>query len=67
MSHTIHRSVLDRVPPVDGTVRSMAFVTRDDDTHEATRIVEVTIEDWNDLGRPDQLTVTIEPGDALNG
>jgi len=26
----------------------------------------LTVADWEDLGRPDEITVTVEPGDQLN-
>ena len=29
--------------------------------------VDLPTADWEDLGRPDTITVTIEPGDHLNG
>jgi hypothetical protein len=30
------------------------------------RRVELDIEDWDEMGRPEEITVTIEPGDLLN-
>jgi len=42
------------------------FVARDDDTGEMTREVSLSVEDFQLLGEPRQLTVTIEPGDKLN-
>ena len=42
-----------------------AVYTSGDDTPHLT-IIELPTADWVDLGRPDQITVTIEPGDKLN-
>lgn len=30
-------------------------------------VVRIAADVWDDMGRPDTLTVTVEPGDALNG
>lgn len=33
---------------------------------EAVLHFDLSPEDWDDMGSPDQITVTIEPGDRLN-
>lgn len=38
----------------------------DEDSLIDTTSVSITTGDWLDMGRPDTLTVTIEPGDRLN-
>lgn len=30
------------------------------------RVVYITREDWEDIGSPDTITLTVEPGDLLN-
>lgn len=41
----------------------MAYFTTDE---EEPRVITMSQQDWNDFGQPDQITVTIEPGDKLN-
>lgn len=48
------------------------YVTPPDDDGNPTGVAPTTtvcipLLDWDDLGRPDTITVTIEPGDHLNG
>lgn len=43
-----------------------AFVQRDEDTNVMRRKVYLDIETYQDLGCPDTITVTVEPGDTLN-
>lgn len=40
----------------------VSFVS--DDLH---RSVKVTRRDWNEMGKPETVTLTVEPGDLLNG
>jgi hypothetical protein len=42
------------------------YVQVDPDTEVINRQVYVDIETYQDLGEPDVITVTIEPGDTLN-
>lgn len=42
------------------------FARIDDDTGDNTRELRLTLDDWDGLGQPDVLTVTVEPGDKLN-
>lgn len=59
MTRTV--KVLDRVP---NTAVTFTVDTGPDEVPAA--VVTITLADWDDLGQPDQLTVTIEPGDRLN-
>lgn len=42
------------------------LVSRDDDTGGIHRAALMTRADWQDMGEPETITVTIEPGDLLN-
>lgn len=42
------------------------YVMREDDNGNVVRIVKLLDDTWDDLGRPAQITVTIEPGDRMN-
>jgi hypothetical protein len=44
----------------------VAFTTRCDDSGHVQRTLAFSRRDWEDMGRPDRLTVTVEPGDRLN-
>ncbi len=62
-------SVLDRHTLLDKSAQqplSQTFIQRDEETGLATRFVTLLVGDWEDLGRPDRITVSIEPGDTLN-
>lgn len=50
-----------------GDVEGATYVGRDDDEGFITTSVEVDVDTWDDLGRPAHITVTIKPGDTLNG
>ena len=56
--------VLDRVGTVFGAIE---FAQTDDDTGALVKSIRLTAEEWEDFGRPATLTVTLEPGDLLNG
>lgn len=38
-----------------------------DDTMDRLTFVAIANEVWEDLGKPECITVTVEPGDKLNG
>lgn len=40
---------------------------RENRTEHVCREFSMTHRDWVDMGKPDQITITIEPGDKLNG
>ena len=42
-----------------------AFDT-DDEDDESNRHVSMSVQNWNDMGQPNEITVTVEPGDRLN-
>ncbi len=42
------------------------FFTNHNDDGDFERCVEISKQDWTDMGSPDVITVTIEPGDRLN-
>jgi hypothetical protein len=58
---TTARRVLDLGDQVDDAV---SFTSGDED--EAATELWIPATDWVDLGQPDQVTVTIRPGDTLN-
>jgi hypothetical protein len=41
--------------------------TEGDRSPESLRKIEIDRQRWEDLGEPDLITVTIEPGDKING
>lgn len=47
-------------------VASFVSVLDEDAEPLTVRTVEMRVSDWVDMGRPTTITVTIEPGDALN-
>lgn len=49
--------------------RDMAIfrVWPDDDNHGHVIEAQVSWRNWQDMGEPTEITVTIEPGDHLNG
>lgn len=59
------KSILIRLPAKwDGEAQE--FGSTNDDNGEPEIDLVMTSARWEDLGRPDILTVTIEPGDLLN-
>lgn len=40
------------------------FRTRDDDTERILESHHLSIEDWNDMGRPTEITVEVRPGNV---
>lgn len=58
------RTILHRAP--DGDDSGQWFRATDEDTHAYHRRVYIDHNTWDDLGRPDTITVSIEPGDTLN-
>jgi hypothetical protein len=53
------RTVLDRAP---GT----ATFLQDEDLLGRKHVVSLDHDVWEDMGKPETITVTIEPGDLLN-
>ncbi|KQP83728.1 hypothetical protein [Aeromicrobium sp. Leaf291] len=58
------RSVLDLVPNALSDDLAV-FASHDEDTGQVLRSVRFSQRDHDDMGRPEQVTVTIEPGDLL--
>lgn len=57
------RSILTRI----ATGRThVSFASHSEDDGSIDRHVEVRRATWDDLGQPEQITLTIEPGDLLN-
>ena len=52
-----------RTVGVDGMVQ---FLQLDGDTQQIRQTVGIPVEKFDDLGRPDTITVAITPGDLLN-
>lgn len=42
------------------------FNVVDEETNELEKVLTIPRRTWEDLGEPDVVTVTIEPGDLLN-
>jgi hypothetical protein len=45
---------------------AVTFIAADEDTGRVDRAVVLRYGDFIDLGSPEQITVTVEPGDMLN-
>jgi Txe/YoeB family toxin of Txe-Axe toxin-antitoxin module len=45
---------------------SVYFIQRDEETREVLVDLEITRNQYEALGRPEKLTVTLQPGDKLN-
>jgi hypothetical protein len=43
------------------------FSREPDEPGDIPAVVELPVADWLDMGEPDVITVTVEPGDLLNG
>lgn len=65
------RRVLDRVGCMGSSNNTAQHLFGQRDEDEAGRILPGAVwlgqDDWEAMGRPDVITVTIEPGDHLNG
>ena len=61
----MHReSIADDV--LHGEIVEFSDRASHDDGTVANRTLDLPAADWHDLGDPDAITVTIEPGDKLN-
>lgn len=49
-----------------GSYNQGSYVARDEDTGQVTTDVQLDPDTVADLGDPEQITVTIRPGDCLN-
>jgi hypothetical protein len=49
------------------SANSADFCNRDDDTQQIYYEVILPRSQWDEMGEPDTITITIEPGDKLNG
>lgn len=59
-----HRSVVKRINFFCGRVR---LVNIDDDTGREYDSLEIDESLWRDMGAPTHITLTVVPGDKLNG
>lgn len=60
------RSVLHLAVDATTNTHTVFRYLSDDDGPYQYREVTLDFADWDDMGRPDQITITIEPGDLLN-
>ncbi len=60
---TKSQSVLTAVPRTAGRWDSILFIRANG---EVRREVEIDAKDWFEMSKPEEITVTIEPGDRLN-
>ncbi len=67
MNLSKQRIVMERYPVNPQGPDVQRFVQHPEEEGEVARGVDVLTQDWEDMGRPDIVTVTIEPGDLLNG
>jgi hypothetical protein len=58
------RKILDRVTLKSG-ITVLCFEQRSEE-NESLSAVYISRTDWVDMGRPETITMTIEPGDKLN-
>lgn len=63
---TRHVSVLDLGPDIDTSGKRRIFTREPDDPTDVPDIVYIPTELWEELGQPDQITVTVRAGDRLN-
>lgn len=64
------RTVLNRPDPrVEHAGDSVSFVSDHEDGEVPWRHTGMSLDKsvWHDMGKPDVITITIEPGDKLNG
>jgi hypothetical protein len=47
------------------TVEGAHFQQTEEDGY-ASKVLRISLQDYNDFGKPNKLTLTIEPGDNLN-
>ena len=63
--------LLNHDPDLSDSYEAVYVTPTDDDGNPTgvapTTTVCIPMLDWDDLERPDTITVTIEPGDRLNG
>jgi hypothetical protein len=57
------RKILSKMYHSEGLV---VFAQFDDDTSEIRCSTTLVEQDWEDMGRPEQITIAVEPGDKLN-
>lgn len=48
------------------SAHSVQFASYDEEAGGLERLVQLSKYDWDDLGRPKEITLTIEPGDKLD-
>ena len=62
--------LLNHDPDLSDSYEAVYVTPTDDDGDHPTGVTPTTVciplIDWDDLDRPDTITVTIEPGDRLN-
>jgi hypothetical protein len=66
VSLTRSRCVMDLDPGQIQYPDDPVFVCRHEDTGDITRTVVLATADWDLMGRPERVTVSVEPGDLLN-
>lgn len=59
---TRQRHILERLLPQESSDPAV-FVR--DEKGEPFLSIELRYDDWNDMGKPDEITVTIEPGNTI--
>ena len=59
--------LLNHDPDLSDSYYEAVYVTPTDDGDTPVTMVCIPLLDWDDLDRPDTITVTIEPGDHLDG
>lgn len=59
-----HRSVLDKVPY--SPMPEADYVLFDNYAELGNESLGISRQMWKDMGRPSELTITVEPGDKLN-
>ena len=59
--------LLNHDPDLSDSYYEAVYVTPTDDGDTPVTTVCIPLIDWDDLDRPDTITVTIAPGDHLNG
>lgn len=62
-----HTSVLRTNVRENSTAEVITFTREQDDLSDLPDVYMLERGDWEGLGRPREITVTVEPGDLLNG
>lgn len=65
---TKHEAVMTKVRGVSLYRERVAFIVLpEDDEEEVSHLLNLPRDLWEEMGQPETITMTVEPGDKLNG